>query len=201
MKLKHIYTIIVALLLFTGCAENEIDEDVNGISHELVPLRFNIPAMAEVETRGTTLPKKETMVGKTVGIFMLTEEEYKDLLEGSIKYVGNDGVAWGFLAIGKWWLVVLCAVILILIGFIIYKTKPQNLLEKISYGMVIGGALGNVYDRIAHGFVIDFIDVQFMEFAVFNIADCFIVVGSILLACYIMVTDSKKEEVDTGGND
>ena len=90
MKLKHIYTIIVALLLFTGCAENEIYEDVNGTSHELVPLRFNIPAMAEVETRGISLPENETMVGETVGIFMLTEEEYKDLLEGSIKYVGND---------------------------------------------------------------------------------------------------------------
>ena len=90
MKLKHIYTIIVALLLFTGCAENEIYEDVNGTSHELVPLRFNIPAMAEVETRGISLPENETMVGETVGIFMLTEEEYKYLLEGSIKYVGND---------------------------------------------------------------------------------------------------------------
>ena len=113
----------------------------------------------------------------------------------NFKYVGNDGVAWGFLAIGKWWLVVLCAVILILIGFIIYKTKPQNLLEKISYGMVIGGALGNVYDRIAHGFVIDFIDVQFMEYPTFNVADCFVVVGAILLCICVLFFDKKEDEV------
>ena len=86
MKLKHIYTIIVALLLFTGCAENEIYEDVNGTSHELVPLRFSVSAMAEVETRGTTVTENEI---DTVGIFLLTEREYNDLLDGKIVYKGN----------------------------------------------------------------------------------------------------------------
>ena len=90
MKLKHIYTIIVALLLFTGCAENEICEDVNGTSHELVPLRFNISAMAEVETRGIALPEEERMEGEYVGIFLLTEDEYEDLLNDRIKYVDNE---------------------------------------------------------------------------------------------------------------
>ena len=110
-------------------------------------------------------------------------------------YVGNEGVAFGMFAHSRWLLVLLCVVILSVIGYIIYKTKPQSMLEKVSYGMIIGGALGNVYDRIAHGFVIDFIDVQFMEYPTFNVADCFVVVGAILLCICVLFFDKKEDEV------
>ena len=61
--------------------------------------------------------------------------------------------------------------------------------------MIIGGAIGNIYDRIAHGFVIDFIDVQFMEYPTFNVADCFVVVGAILLCICVLFFDKKEDEV------
>ena len=113
----------------------------------------------------------------------------------NFSYVGNEGVAFGMLAHNRWLLILLCVAILLVIGYIIYKTKPQSMLEKVSYGMIIGGAIGNIYDRIAHGFVIDFIDVQFINYPTFNVADCFVVVGAILLCICVLFFDKKEDEV------
>ena len=113
----------------------------------------------------------------------------------NFSYVGNEGIAFGMFAHNRWLLILLCVAILLVIGYIIYKTKPQSMLEKVSYGMIIGGALGNVYDRIAHGFVIDFIDVQFINYPTFNVADCFVVIGAILLCVCVLFFDKKEDEV------
>lgn len=119
----------------------------------------------------------------------------------SFTYVRNTGAAFSMLSSSNILLgVVSCAVVIAGLIFIHYK-KLDNKFLLIYAGMIIGGAIGNVIDRFVYQYVIDFLDVQFMEFAVFNIADCFIVVGSILLACYIMLLDGKKEEVNTGGKD
>lgn len=111
-------------------------------------------------------------------------------------YLGNDGMAFGMLPNKKWLLIILCLVILGIIGVIIYKTKPEKMLEKVSYGMIIGGAIGNLVDRIMHGFVIDFIDVCLINYPTFNIADCFVVVGAILLCICVLFLDKKEDEVE-----
>ena len=113
----------------------------------------------------------------------------------NFSYVGNDGIAFGMMPTNRWLLILVCIAILLIIGYIIYKTKPQSMLEHVSYGMIIVGAIGNIYDRIAHGFVIDFIDVQFMEYPTFNVADCFVVVGAILLCICVLFFDKKEDEV------
>lgn len=117
----------------------------------------------------------------------------KDVLH--FTYLGNDGMAFGMLSDSKGLLIVLCLVILAVIGFIIYKTKPKKNLEKISYGMIIGGAIGNLVDRIMHGFVIDFIDLRFIDYPTFNVADCFVVVGAVLLCICILFFDKKEDEI------
>ena len=74
---------------------------------------------------------------------------------------------------------------MIIMGVIyyIYKNRPSNNIEKIGYGMVIGGALGNFIDRIIYGYVIDYIDINLFgwNYPVFNIADMMIVIGVFLL--------------------
>lgn len=117
----------------------------------------------------------------------------KDVLH--FTYLGNDGMAFGMLPDSKGLLIALCLVILAVIGFIIYKTKPKKNLEKISYGMIIGGAIGNLVDRIMHGFVIDFIDLRFIDYPTFNVADCFVVVGAVLLCICILFFDKKEDEI------
>ena len=111
-------------------------------------------------------------------------------------YIGNDGMAFGMFPNSKVLLIVLCLVILAIIGFVIYKTKPKKVLEKISYGLIIGGAIGNLYDRFAHGFVIDFIDVRFIDYPTFNVADCFVVIGAILLCICVVFFNKKEDELE-----
>ena len=113
-----------------------------------------------------------------------------------ITYHGNTGMAFGMFKDSKIMLIVLCVVILLVIGFVIYKTKPQSWLAKISYGMIIGGAIGNVFDRISYGFVIDFLDFCLIDYPIFNVADCFVVCGAVLLVIYTFFFDKpqKKEE-------
>ncbi len=112
-----------------------------------------------------------------------------------LTYHGNTGMAFGILAGNRALLIGLCAVILVLICFIIHKLKPQKSIEKISFGMIIGGAIGNVVDRIMYGFVIDFLDFRIINYPIFNVADCFVVVGAILLCVYIIFFDKKEDEV------
>ena len=79
-----------------------------------------------------------------------------------------------------------------------FKKLNSNLLVW-SFSMIIGGGIGNMIDRIARGYVIDFIDVQFVDFYFFNIADCFVVIGCGLLILYLVTDifkDSKKEKIN-----
>lgn len=112
-----------------------------------------------------------------------------------ITYHGNTGMAFGMLKDNKALLIALCVVILAIICLFIYKMKPEKWLAKISFGMIIGGAIGNVFDRIAYGFVIDFLDFCLINYPIFNVADCFVVVGAILLCVYVLFFDKKEDEV------
>ena len=82
------------------------------------------------------------------------------------------------------------------------KKKPQNKLLVISLTMLTGGALGNFIDRIFRGYVVDFLDFCLINFPIFNVADCFVVIGAILIAIYILFfspdfpSDKKKKEDD-----
>lgn len=110
-------------------------------------------------------------------------------------YVRNTGAAFSMFSNSNMILAVVALVVVIAAVVFLHFKKQSNRCLLIYSGMIIGGAIGNVIDRFYYSYVIDFIDVQFMEFAVFNIADCFIVVGCILLAGWIMLADSKNGEV------
>ena len=112
-----------------------------------------------------------------------------------LTYHGNTGMAFGMLEDNRALLLALCVVILAIMCIVIYKTKPEKWLEKISYGMIIGGAIGNAFDRISYGFVIDFLDFCLIDYPIFNVADCFVVVGAILLCICVLFLDKRKDEV------
>lgn len=67
---------------------------------------------------------------------------------------------------------------------------------------ITGGAIGNLIDRMAFGYVVDMIELEFMQFAVFNVADMFITCGAVVLAVYALLIDrtddKKKEKPDDG---
>lgn len=57
---------------------------------------------------------------------------------------------------------------------------------------IVGGGIGNLIDRVARGYVVDFIDFRLIHFAIFNVADIFVVVGVILLLIYLLFFESKR---------
>lgn len=101
-----------------------------------------------------------------------------------LTYILNPGAAFGMLA-GKTWFFVITAVVVL--GAIIYfqRTIPkEERLIKVCMGMIGGGALGNLYDRLFIGKVVDFLDFKVWSY-IFNIADSMIVIGGFLLMILI----------------
>lgn len=106
-----------------------------------------------------------------------------------LNYVENFGAAFGILQNKKVFFIAMTTIVVIVI--IIYIKTNINLTTtmKIALAMVIGGAIGNLIDRIRLGYVIDFIDVNFWglyDFPVFNLADSSIVVATFLI-CYLVI--------------
>ncbi len=102
-------------------------------------------------------------------------------------YVRNTGAAFGSFSENTTLLSVVTGVVL-LIGIILIATKRIKSKFYLTCAvMIISGGLGNLIDRIVKGYVVDFIDVQFTDFAVFNFADILVTVGSIALMIYVIV--------------
>ena len=98
-----------------------------------------------------------------------------------LRYDTNEGIAWGMLQ-GKWWLFVpisLAAVAAILFMLIRYRKELPPTVS-IALAMIAGGGIGNQIDRIVNQSVVDFLNFQFIDFPIFNVADCFVTVGCAL---------------------
>lgn len=113
----------------------------------------------------------------------------------NLTYYGNTGMAFGMFAGNKVMLICLCAAILAVMIFLAVKFRIKNRLALVSMGMIIGGAVGNVLDRILYGFVIDYFDFCLIDYPIFNVADCFVVVGAVLMCIYVIFFDKKEDKV------
>lgn len=99
-----------------------------------------------------------------------------------LTYAQNTGIAFSFLE-GKVPFIIIMTIIVILVVLKYIKNADRNGACDICYGLVIGGAIGNLVDRLIYGYVIDFIDVRILgyHFPIFNLADSFIVIGILVL--------------------
>lgn len=104
-----------------------------------------------------------------------------------LTYVRNSGAAFGILAEQRIFFIIIT---LLLIGFLIFfyrQVKEQGLLINIILGLILGGAVGNLIDRVRFGYVIDFFD--FRIWPVFNIADTAIVIGIGFFIYWVLIID------------
>lgn len=116
----------------------------------------------------------------------------------NLRFVANVGVSLGYLqansAAGRWALVALTAVIAI--GVTVWMLREKKRADVIALGMVLGGALGNILDRVRLGYVIDYADLHFggwRPFLVFNLGDAAITIGVlVLLGRALLVRDKPK---------
>ena len=137
-----------------------------------------------------------------VGIFfdMLTKHlatnASSEFLSGvlSFKYVLNSGAGWSILSEHPLILTILTGALIAMFVFFLIKFKPTSLLFSIAFGLILGGAIGNFIDRVFIGAVRDFLCLEFISFPIFNIADCLLTVGAILLCVWIIFFQSKGGE-------
>ncbi|MCC3867332.1 signal peptidase II [Terrisporobacter mayombei] len=106
----------------------------------------------------------------------------------NLTYVENRGAAFGMLQNNQTIFIVVAA-IASCYGLYYLHTKKVNNLGKIGILLVISGAIGNLIDRVRLGFVVDYLDFHIIWSYVFNLADCFVVVGTILLCIYIITSE------------
>ena len=130
---------------------------------------------------------------KWLSIVFLRGEDSFPLIRNILNftYVENKGAAFGMLSEHRWLCMISSSVAIVGILVYIYIKKPKNLLLRTSLSMIIGGGIGNMIDRLFLGYVVDFIEFAFVDFAVFNIADSFVTIGTGLLMLYIIISTVK----------
>ncbi|CAN5539403.1 signal peptidase II [soil metagenome] len=116
-----------------------------------------------------------------------------------LRFVPNEGVSLGLLRTGsdamRWGLVALTAAIAV--GVLVWMVRERNRQDLLALGLVLGGALGNILDRIRFGYVVDFADLHFGDFRpflVFNVADTAITVGVLVLLVRALLVRDKPAE-------
>ncbi|MDR7869877.1 MAG: signal peptidase II [Tissierellaceae bacterium] len=140
---------------------------------------------------------------KSAAIKYLKHQRPKVIIENflQLNYVENRGAAFGILQ-GKrvLFLIITIAVVLIITFYLVKYYNQMNTFTRISFAMLIGGAIGNLIDRIRLGYVVDFISVKLLnlyDFPVFNVADICVVISTIFIV-YLVLFD-KLEIGDLNG--
>ena len=114
------------------------------------------------------------------------------LIPGLLRLTGarNTGAAFSLFSDSVWILPLVTALLTLAVLAYIIKVRPKGLMGA-ALAMILGGAAGNLADRLSLGYVIDFIQLDFIRFPIFNLADIAVVSGCLCAALAIMLT---KEE-------
>ena len=105
----------------------------------------------------------------------------KDFLLFKLDFVKNYGAAFNILSGSRVFLSLISIIFSILLIYLIFRKNTLNSFDLYSYSFILGGTIGNGIDRIYKGFVVDFINLNIINFPVFNIADISINIGFIIL--------------------
>ena len=122
-------------------------------------------------------------------------------------YLENRGAAFGMLADSRWVFMVTSTVAVIgIIGFMMWKypkfdmKQPANNVLYLALAFIAGGGIGNIIDRVANGYVVDFVDFRLINFAIFNVADIFVCIGCPLIILYLILDEIRiRKQKNTDG--
>ncbi len=139
---------------------------------------------------------------KLLVINYLKPIQYVDIIEGVLRfrYVENTGAIFGSFSTHTVMLTVFSVILLGFTIFFLVTNKNKSKFVNICLLFMISGGIGNIIDRVRLHYVVDFIEPLFVNFAVFNFADCLITVGAFALIIYLIVdliNDSKKQKKTT----
>lgn len=129
----------------------------------------------------------------------------KNILELNYLEGGNSGAAWGILSGKRFLFIIATALILVSVLYVFFRIHitinkditniyyKKFLLLQLCIVVVAAGGIGNLIDRLRLGFVIDFINFVFIDFPIFNLADCYVVLGTIAIIIMVMFVLSDHE--------
>ena len=114
-----------------------------------------------------------------------------------LRYIKNSGAAWGSFSSMTTVLIVVSIVLIIGLGYYYFKiiNDDEKRVLRVLIAFVIGGAIGNLIDRVRFGYVIDFIYVKCINFPVFNVADIFVTVSMFVMIFIILFSKDDDEPV------
>ena len=107
----------------------------------------------------------------------------------ALRYAENRGAAFSFVQERPEIILALTALLLLSVGLWLFRAKDLRPFTSFALSLILGGGVGNLIDRVLSGFVTDYIEVLFVRFAIFNLADCAICLGAFLCALSLL----KKE--------
>lgn len=134
-------------------------------------------------------------ITKRAATAALAPHGVKHAIDGVLSwaYTRNRGAAFSILS-GRSILLVLLTIALIAALMIYLLRHPENpTLERAGMWCIIAGGLGNLWDRLAYGCVIDFIRLDFVNFAIFNVADIFVCGGAAAVILSVLLTEGRKK--------
>lgn len=116
-----------------------------------------------------------------------------------LTYVENRGAAFGMMEGQKWLLVWATALVLLVLVFVILSGRMKQKFPLFTVAVILGGGIGNLIDRVYRGYVVDYVHVKIINFAVFNFADICVTMGTLVLVCWLIFGESRRERQKDGG--
>ncbi len=109
-----------------------------------------------------------------------------------LTYVENTGGAFSILSAHTWILTAISALAVLLLVLLLWRGIFPSWMGRLSLALILGGAAGNLIDRLLFGSVTDMFQLMFMKFAVFNVADIAVCSGGVLLCLYVLFVWEKE---------
>ena len=111
----------------------------------------------------------------------------------ALTYAENTGMAFSLFS-GRAWALGVVSAVCILVGWLVLRRYRLGTLSRVAAMLMLGGAVGNMLDRFFRGYVVDMFEVLFMEFAIFNVADAALTVGTALMALSLLLRPNEWQE-------
>lgn len=116
-----------------------------------------------------------------------------------LRYTENTGAAFSMLSKNTDFLIIITIVSMAFLVYLIFIKKYGTVIERALMTVVLAGGIGNLIDRIVSGYVVDYFEFLFMNFAVFNVADIYITVGITLYLVYALCEEYKNKKDKNNG--
>lgn len=129
------------------------------------------------------LGMKDNSIAIIEGIFHLT-------------YVENRGIAFGLFSNARILFIIISIVVLLILAAVYSRIPNRTNWLRIGTSLIYGGAMGNLLERMAKGYVVDFLDFRIINFPVFNFADIAVCVGAALLVIHFIICDKKQAKAE-----